>query len=118
MPFYCIITKTYPCNKQRFFKLLKIIGNFELKSFDIFFIFAQNIDCGYTLEPPCRGGSNEYPQSMFLLKIRQIGIHLLFFYIKVGFSGVYFSWICFPDDGFDPSSQINDGFAISRLVVA
>ena len=22
--------------------------------FYIFFIFAQNIDCGYTLEPPCR----------------------------------------------------------------
>ena len=32
----------------------------------IFLIFAQNIDCGYTLEPPRRGGSNEYPQSMFL----------------------------------------------------
>ena len=32
---------------------------------DIFLIFAQNIDCGYTLEPPRRGGSNEYPQSMF-----------------------------------------------------
>ena len=31
----------------------------------IFLIFAQNIDCGYTLEPPRRGGSNEYPQSMF-----------------------------------------------------
>ena len=31
----------------------------------IFLISAQNIDCGYSLEPPCRGGSNEYPQSMF-----------------------------------------------------
>ena len=31
----------------------------------IFLIFAQNIDCGYSLEPPRRGGSNEYPQSMF-----------------------------------------------------
>ena len=31
--------------------------------FLIFFLFfAQNIDCGYTLEPPRRGGSNEYPQ--------------------------------------------------------
>ena len=29
----------------------------------IFLIFAQNIDCGYTLEPPRRGGFNEYPQS-------------------------------------------------------
>ena len=31
----------------------------------IFLIFAQNIDCGYPLEPPRRGSSNEYPQSMF-----------------------------------------------------
>ena len=35
-----------------------------MKTFDIFLIFAQNIDCGYTLEPPRRGGSNEYPQSI------------------------------------------------------
>ena len=31
----------------------------------IFLIFAQHIDCGYSLEPPRRGGSNEYPQSVF-----------------------------------------------------
>ena len=31
----------------------------------IFLISAQNIDCGYSLEPPRRGGSNEYTQSMF-----------------------------------------------------
>ena len=36
--------------------------------FDIFLIFAENIDCGYTLEPPRRGGSNEYLQSMFWSK--------------------------------------------------
>ena len=36
--------------------------------FYLFVIFAQNIDCGYTLEPPRRGGSNEYPQSMFWSK--------------------------------------------------
>ena len=47
----------------------------------IFFLcFAQNIYCGHTLEPPRRtlepprrGGSNEYPQSMFWSKIRKIG---------------------------------------------
>ena len=44
------------------------INNFQRKIFDIFLIFAQNIDCGYTLEPPRRGGSNEYPQSMFWSK--------------------------------------------------
>ena len=31
----------------------------------VFLIFAQTIDCGYTLEPPQCGGSNVYPQSMF-----------------------------------------------------
>ena len=31
---------------------------------DIFLTFAQNIDCGYTLETPREGGCNEYPQSM------------------------------------------------------
>ena len=31
----------------------------------IFLISAQNINCGYSLEPPRRGGSNEYSQSMF-----------------------------------------------------
>ena len=31
----------------------------------ILLISAQNIDCGYSLEQPRRGGSNEYPQSMF-----------------------------------------------------
>ena len=30
-----------------------------------FLIFAQNIDCGYMLEPTQLGGSNESPQSMF-----------------------------------------------------
>ena len=25
----------------------------------------KNIDCGYSLEPPRRGGSNEYQQFMF-----------------------------------------------------
>ena len=44
------------------------IENFQLKKVDIFLIFAQNIDCGYKLEPPRRGGSNEYPQSMFWSK--------------------------------------------------
>ena len=35
----------------------------------IFLISDQNIDCGYSLEPPRWGGSNEYSQSMFLSRI-------------------------------------------------
>ena len=38
---------------------------FQIKNSDIFHISAQKIDCGYSLEPCRRGGSNEYPQSMF-----------------------------------------------------
>ena len=48
------------------------------KTTKIFLIFAHNIGCGYTLElePPRRGGSNEYPQSMFWSKNKKIGIPL------------------------------------------
>ena len=46
--------------------------NFQMKNSDNFHIFAQNIDCGYSLEPPRQGGSNEYPQSMFWAEKRKI----------------------------------------------
>ena len=39
--------------------------NFQMKKCYIFLIFVQNIDCGYSLEPPYYGGSNVYPQYMF-----------------------------------------------------
>ena len=39
--------------------------NFQIKSSHIFHIFAQNIYCGYSLEPPVRGDCNEHPQSVF-----------------------------------------------------
>ena len=42
-----------------------------MKKSDIFHINAQNIDCGYSLEPPRRGGSNEYP-ICFWAEIRKI----------------------------------------------
>ena len=35
--------------------------NFQIKNSDIFYISAQNIDYGHLLEPPHRGGSNDYP---------------------------------------------------------
>ena len=44
---------------------LQKLKKISIKNSDIFYISAQNIDCGYSLEPPRRGGSNEYPQSMF-----------------------------------------------------
>ena len=46
----------------------------------IFLISAQNIDCGYSLEPPRRGGSDGYPQSMFLSRIVK---NIRVFYLKI-----------------------------------
>ena len=44
-----------------------------LQEYALFFLFLlKNIDCGYSLEPPRRGGSNEYPQSMFWAEIWKI----------------------------------------------
>ena len=57
-----------------------------MKNSKIFHISAQNIDCGYSLEPPraqnidCEyllepprwGGSNKYSQSMFWAEIRKM----------------------------------------------
>ena len=63
---------------------------FRIKSSDIFHISAQNIDCGYSLEPPRRGGSNEYPQSMFLSRNKKNNLYPYkpqFYYIKVGLRG-------------------------------
>ena len=68
----------------------------------IFHISAQNIDCGYSLEPPRRGGSNEYPQSMFLNRNKKNDVYPCkpqFYYIKVGFNGVKIIWVCFRDVG-------------------
>ena len=59
------IRKTCPCNEYPFiphFYILKL----GFAGVYLFFLFLlQNIDCGYSLEPPRRGGSNVYPQSMF-----------------------------------------------------
>ena len=64
---------------------------FQIQNSIFFYIFAQNIDCGYSLQPPRRGGSNEYPQSMFLSRNKKNNVYPCkpqFYYIKVGFEGV------------------------------
>ena len=79
-------------------RLFKYIENFTTenwkfsdKNSDIFHISAQNIDCGYSLEPPHWVGSNEYPQSMFLSRNKKNNVYPckpLFYNINVGFKGV------------------------------
>ena len=67
---YFLCCPCFTLRKHAYSNLLKILPpkneKFQRKNSDIFHIFAQNIDCGYSLEPPRRGGSNKYPQSMFL----------------------------------------------------
>ena len=86
-----------PMQYTEIFSAVKI-ENF-IGTFLIFFLkFAQNIDCGYTLEQPRRGGSNEYPQSMFWSKNNKNNPCIpKFCYTNVGNEGVYFTWTCFPD---------------------
>ena len=74
--------------------------NFQMKHSGSFHISALNIDCGYLLEPPHRGGSNKYPQSMFLSRNKKNNVYpckAQFYYIKAGFKGVKIIYICFRD---------------------
>ena len=63
--FKTVIRKTYPCNVYPLEPHV-YIAKLGYAGVYLFFLFLlQNIDCGYSLEPPRRGGSNVYPQSMF-----------------------------------------------------
>ena len=114
---------TGPSLRKHAYSILRILqpkeGKFSDKKIWYFFhISAQNIDCGYSLEPPRRGGCNEYPQSMFWSRNMNCGYSLepprrggcneypqsifwsrnmknnvypckpQFYYVKVGFKGV------------------------------
>ena len=63
--FVMVMTKTCLYNfdplKSHFCKVK--LGFTEV--YIIFRISAENMNCGYSLEPPRRGGSNEYPQFIF-----------------------------------------------------
>ena len=81
--------------KHAYSNILKILQprkeNFQIKNSDIFLTSVQNINCGYSLEPPRLGGFNEYPQSMFLSRNKKNNVYPCnsqVYYIKVGFKGV------------------------------
>ena len=89
-----------PCKENDFITKTKKMKMFSYNS-DIFRISAQNIDCVYSLEPPRRCGSNEFPQSVFLSRNKKDNVYPCkpqFYYIKVGFTGVKIMYsACFPD---------------------
>ena len=52
---------------------------------------TQNIDCGYSLEPSRRGGSNEYLNLLFVSRNKKNNVFQCkpqFYYKKVEFKGV------------------------------
>ena len=53
----------------KFYHQKKKNENFQMKNSGSFHISAQIVDCGYSLEPPGRGGYNEYPQSTIWAEI-------------------------------------------------
>ena len=57
------------------------IENFQIKNSDIFHISAQNIDCGYSLEPTIYVLSRNKKNNVYPCKPQ-------FYCIKVGFEGV------------------------------
>ena len=95
-PFSIVITLII--TKTSLIKVFKSTKNFTSTNWqftdinsDNFHISAQNIDCGYSLEPPWRGGSNEYRQLLFLSRNNKNNVYPCkpqFYSVKVGFNSV------------------------------
>ena len=60
-----LILQVSALRKHAYSNILKILPpkteKFKIKILIFFHISDQNINYGYSLEPPRRGGSNEYP---------------------------------------------------------
>ena len=61
----CLLRITYPCNVYPLIPHFYIVKLRYTAVFIFSLFLIQNIDCGYSLELPRRGGSNLYPQSIF-----------------------------------------------------
>ena len=92
IPFYLTL------RKHAYSNILKILPpnnkKFQIKNL-IFLYFCSKHGLWYSLESPRRGGSNEYPQSMFLSRNKRNNVYPCkpqFYYIKVGFKGVKFNY--------------------------
>ena len=93
------IRKTCPCNEYPLKPHFYIVKMGYAGVYLFFLFLLQNIDCGYSLEPPRRGGSNVYPQSMFWAKIRKLSKIFLWklsiFDLK---KLLYIIWACFRNE--------------------
>ena len=93
--------ETCPCNVYPLEPHFYIV-NLGYPGEYLFFLFLLlNIDCGYSLEPPRRGGSNVYPQFMLGAKKKE---KYYFFLLKISIFysyknlSVYIAWACFRND--------------------
>ena len=75
--------------KHAYSNILKIFSpkneNFEIKISDIFHMSSQTHRLWYSFARPCRGGLNEYQQSMFLSRNKKNDIYTCkpqFYYIR------------------------------------
>ena len=91
---YVNTLSSFILRKHAYSNILRILPpkteNFQMKNSGSFHISAKKIDCVYSLEPPHRGGSNEYPQSMFLSRNKKNKVYTCkpqFYYIKWGLKG-------------------------------
>ena len=82
------ITKTYLYNFDPLKPHFCIVKLGFTGVYIIFLISVQNIDCGYSLEPPRRGGSNEYHNLCFVQKYEK---YLSFLSEKFQFLEIKFS---------------------------
>ena len=89
-----------------------------LQGYILFFLFLlKNIGCGYSLEPPRRGGSNEYPQYMFWAEMWKISEFLSenFQFLVVKFS-IYLNRRVFVMNRIN-SGPAEPGYALSLQTV-
>ena len=85
--FFPIITKTYLYNFDPLKPHFYIVKLGFTGVYIIFLISARNINCVFSLEPSRRGGSNEYPQSMFWAETWK---NIRIFYLK---NFIFWWWI-------------------------
>ena len=113
----------YPLRKHAYSNILKTsppkTENVHITIQISFQISDQNIDCGYSLEPPRRGGSNEYPQSMFLSRNNKNNVYPCkpqFYCIKVGFKGFKLYTYVFVMQASNLKTDSEDSFLLGATI--
>ena len=112
----CYITKT--CLFKHTENFTTRNWNFSNKKFWYFSHFCSKHRLWYSLEPPRRGGSNEYPQPMFLSRNKKNNVYPRkpqFYQIKVGFKGVKIIKVCFPDVLFEENTFIHTIWSLQSI---